>query len=215
MSFIKNNQGNLNKLFIIMAIIILLVIPLGIYALENSTNTTSTNVNSTDLNDSTDSSAEPNGTVENTGSMEIDTSLKNTSAEESQHLENETLSPENVEDFEDSNKTSNISETSSSEKNVEEKEVKVTLEISYPTKIIRSENFEIEGIVDNKGETAIENIEAEWVLPEDFEIVSGNRIEEINLLKNGEFIKIKLNIRASSSVNLGLNEIKLVLKNGE
>lgn len=184
----NNKLGGIQKIIVVFTILIL-ILPLGIYALENSTETNSTNLN----NNSTSSSVEINETVEINSSMQMNTSLKNESTEELQPLTNKTL-----------NETQNESE-----------EMKVNIEIIYPTKIIRGENFEIQGVIENTGKVNIQNIAAKWILSEGFEILNGNEINEINEIGKDASVTLNLEIGLSQSTTLGKNEIKLILENGK
>ena len=80
--------------------------------------------------------------------------------------------------------------------------------ISYPFKITRGEVTEIKVIITNFGAKA-KNVFVNWFLPQDFEIISGNLIENCGNLNAGETCVSIINIQTSSSTLLGKNQIKV------
>lgn len=84
------------------------------------------------------------------------------------------------------------------------------IQFLYPSEITRGEIIEIKAIVTNFGAGA-KNILASWLLPEDFEVTSGNLIENCGNLNAQEFCTSAINIQTSISTLLGKNQIKITV----
>jgi len=62
----------------------------------------------------------------------------------------------------------------------------LSVDIHSPDKITRGEEFIIKAVVKNSGDADAKNVVLEWVLPEGFEIVSGNAQENCEIPPSSE-----------------------------
>ncbi|MAG78938.1 hypothetical protein CMI40_01015 [Candidatus Pacearchaeota archaeon] len=87
-------------------------------------------------------------------------------------------------------------------------EPELSIQISNLTEVTRGEVIEISATIINSGAKA-KNVLAIWVLPEDFEIISGNEIENCGDLGKEESCISTINVQTSILSSLGKNQIKI------
>ena len=78
----------------------------------------------------------------------------------------------------------------------------------YLKKMTRGEVAEIEAIITNNG-IKLKNVAATWILPQNFEIISGNQSENCGNLNKMESCILVIKIKSSLSTSLGKNQIKI------
>jgi len=87
----------------------------------------------------------------------------------------------------------------------------LSVDIHSPDKITRGEEFIIKAVVKNSGDADAKNVVLEWVLPEGFEIVSGNAQENCEIPPSSECTS-EIIVKASFSSILGKNDIKVLVR---
>jgi len=92
---------------------------------------------------------------------------------------------------------------------IETETPQLDIQLSYPPKITRSETLEIKAIITNSGAKA-KKVIANWILPQNFEIISGSLIEDCENLNKEESCISTISIQTSFSTPLGKNQIKII-----
>jgi hypothetical protein len=83
------------------------------------------------------------------------------------------------------------------------------INIKYPQKITRGETITIAGVA--TANSNVKNVVLEWVIPEDF-IVSGSKTKDCGDLAPTSSCTSEIGVMADLSSNLGIREIKIVVK---
>lgn len=83
------------------------------------------------------------------------------------------------------------------------------IQLSYPPKITRGEIAEIKATITNSG-TKAKKVLANWILPQNFEIISGSQTEDCGNLNAQESCISTISIQTSYSTSLGKNQIKII-----
>jgi len=120
----------------------------------------------------------------------------------------EKMPEENISDSKQKEQDSSGSDSGSSDSKKEKQEPKLEVEISSPSQTTRTENFEINAKITNYGGEA-KNVILKWILPENFEIISGNQEENCNTIQKNETCISKIKVQTSVSTSLGKNQIKI------
>jgi predicted transcriptional regulator len=85
------------------------------------------------------------------------------------------------------------------------------VKISSPDKMLRGESFDISAVVSNAGNSDAKNVLLEWILPEGFEMVSGDS-EECGTISPGSECVRNVTVSSSLSTDIGKNQIKVIVK---
>ena len=226
----KRSGGYHIKLLVAVVLLTFLLSETVIIAYENSSLLNETNFsdmntspvtstyNISDLNEFFNISSEAENitveppTVQNlTETVEL---VENTngSSNSQNNAENSTLAPANLtgnDTFSDENVTLNETNTTVDEPSIEPPviEPKFDVKLAYPQRITRGESVQIRA--DVTSDTLARNVYLRWVLPEGFEIVSGNDIETCGDLGSMACVS-EISVRTEMS-DIGLNEIKVVI----
>lgn len=138
---------------------------------------------------------------ENLTEVVEDDSNDTISISENTSLNNETLI-ENISD--------ETSEENNSELTVNEtpETPNLEIEISHSNKITRGDELEINAVVSNSGDLA-EDVTINWIVPEEFEVISNNQRENCGNVGNNEQCISTIQVQPSLSAPLGINEIKV------
>jgi hypothetical protein len=88
----------------------------------------------------------------------------------------------------------------------------LTARIISPEKTLRGEQFDVSAIVSNTGNSEARNVRLEWILPDGFEIVSGQDSADCGAIDPDSEYMSSLTISAPPSVGIGKNEIKVVVR---
>ena len=87
-------------------------------------------------------------------------------------------------------------------------EPEINIQFFHANKITRGELTEIKALMTNSG-TIAKDVSATWQLSPDFEIVSGNKVENCGDLDTGDSCTATINVQTLHSVSLGENQIKM------
>ena len=85
----------------------------------------------------------------------------------------------------------------------------LSVDLDYPQKITRGEEFDVKAYVTNDGSSTVSGITADWSLPEGFEISSESNNCE-NLQPGGSCV-CDVSVIANLSTSLGGNDVKVVI----
>lgn len=239
-----DKKGRVKKFIIIFLLIIFIfLIPLGIYASENTTNVDDNSVSEQPPEEIMDNNLIeepiieiPNEIVEEipeevvVNETIVEEVIENVTEEsnlEGDNLANETEIIENAteesnleENISSNETTSNKTNTSSIENqtNISEEEAgnippiqtttSLSIQISHPEKITRGEIVNLNATITNRGDKKIDSILLNWIIPTSVNIISGENTKIISL-DAGESYIAYITIETSSSIPLGINEIKL------
>jgi hypothetical protein len=88
---------------------------------------------------------------------------------------------------------------------------KFDINFDYPQKITRGEEFNVKSYVNNIGSSKAKNVVLNWQLPNGFEIVSGNLVENCGDLEPNNACVSEITLKTETSANRGLNDIKIVV----
>ena len=208
----NNKQGRLQKLILIILITLsIFLIPIGIYASENTTNVDDNSASEQPLEETVDDVV-----VEEAGH----TPLQNPEVETS----NETVE-ENPTSEEPPETNETVIEESSNETEVDFNETVVEkpaggqggeapetptleVEILYPKEITRGKSITLISVITNTGNLEINHALVNWIVPSGFEIISTNQ-EDFDVLLPGDSFETDIHLETSSSTLQGINEIKL------
>jgi hypothetical protein len=97
------------------------------------------------------------------------------------------------------------------ERHIPQPSKELSIETLYPEKITRGEAIDIKAKVVNLGSISVNNVLLTWHLPEGFEIISGNQIENCEILEPNTFCTSTITVRVSLSTKLGINDVKVVV----
>ena len=137
--------------------------------------------------------------------FELNITLNETEAKETNvtlsetNTTNETLENETLEENETLNETEPI---------IEPVAPTFDVKLLYPQKITRGEDIKIKA--DLTSDSFAKNVYLKWVLPDGFEIISGNEIETCGNLDANISCSSEIDVRTNLSL-LGLSEIKVVV----
>lgn len=134
-------------------------------------------------------SCNPNCEGHEQSATETNQSESNETAEEEQTENNGTIPSE----------TEDITETGIPQ---------IDIQLSYPAKTTRGESVEVKATITNSG-AKTKHLLVKWILPENFEIISGGLIESCGNLDTEESCISTINVKTSVSTSLGKNEIKI------
>ena len=180
--------------------------------IPNETSNETSLSNFTNETDFTNETNITNETVFNE-TVDLDVSLNDTDANETNVTSNETnITIGNI----TLNETNTTNETLEENETLDEitepiiEPVAPTFDVKllYPQKITRGENIKISA--DLTSDSFAKNVYMKWVLPDGFEIISGNEIETCGDLDSNISCSSEIDVRTNLSV-LGLSEIKVVV----
>ncbi len=90
---------------------------------------------------------------------------------------------------------------------IPERKPSISIELNYPKKVNRGEKFEIVASIKNSGSSSAKNLKIEWVLAENFEIVS--EVNECNNLNPNSSCEDRITVLSNLSCKLGKNNLKV------
>lgn len=83
--------------------------------------------------------------------------------------------------------------------------------LEYPKKITRGETVTVKAALVNIDSLIARNVVLNWIIPDGFEIVSGNEKEFFGVLEPNDVFTSEMNLKTDVSTVLGLNEIRVVV----
>lgn len=83
------------------------------------------------------------------------------------------------------------------------------IDFEYVQKITRGETVTVKGVA--TANSNIKNVVLNWILPENFEIISGNNTISCGNLTIASSCESEINIKTSSSTDLGIIDVKIVV----
>lgn len=201
-----NGKKGVMKIISLVAVFVLLFSFISI-SLDAQNETNETNSTIEDVEEPQPS--EENSVNETNENVESDEPVVNEFSNESISESSENVSEETSTNETSANETNN--ETNIPSENIEA-EQNIEMNIVFPDKIIRGEDFEIKIEITNTGKNVSNSFILQTILPEGLESSKENRVEEI---LPGEKTSVSKTLSSSLSTEIGLNEIKFILnKNG-
>ena len=214
----NNKGGKLQKLLILILLTsLLLLVLIEINSAENTTETDA------DLIVSEEIVEEEIEIIEEETSIPEENIIENLSETNTQNetivtevpSENETLEVSNItnqtpsEPAETTSQSSGSAPESGIDENEEIKVPELDIEISHVNQITRGISTELVVIVKNIGDFQAENVSLTWILPSEFNIISGALEKNIGNILPGNSITSGIELQTTYSTSLGINEIKL------
>jgi predicted transcriptional regulator len=229
----KKSSSSMGQVQILTVFLFLFLVPAGIIIAQNATQ----NINSTgelilgQMNTSIDASADASQSIsemqnqtQNPAEFQSDASenaalQENATAENAailnetitnEAIQNETNAPISLPENQIENTTPETYQT-----NIAIPEIlqpALSVRISSPDKTLRGEDFDISAIVYNTGNSGARNVQMEWILPEEFEIVSGGLSANCGMLSSDSECTSSLTLSSPVSADIGKSEIKVIVK---
>jgi len=214
----KSLSGKTSNLMILLVIIIISIFILkqGIAIAQNESNITGYEIANIITSNLTDNFNITNETFSNlTQNISVNESLENITNNETVVNEtliiNETSNETSQENF-TINETEILNETNETfiEPEIPIEEPVFDIKLNYPQKITRGEILNIKAEIKISNSSA-RNVVLKWVLPNSFDIISGNEKEFCGDLDIDEPCYSEISVKTDFSTVLGLNEIKVVV----
>ncbi len=203
MNLFKDKRGRIQKIILIFLIaIIILLIPVGIYASENATSTKDNSSSKQPLKEIVSDVVEQDLIEKQTSNeKEIPEPEINETLKES--LEKTSKNESIINEDNSTNNNGLVKE----DKKVEDS-ANIDIEIQYPEKITRGDTITLTATITNTGNLEINSILVNWFLPSGFELISKSQEEFEKLSPNNSF-ESKIKVSTSNSTLSGINEIKI------